>query len=86
MGTIAARDALRVLELTEQVAAGLLIAARQGLALRDRQTPLALTPALAAMQGDLAQRLPLIVEDRALDRELRGLVDAIRAQAWCLYA
>ena len=86
MGTIAARDALRVLELTEQVAAGLLIAARQGLALRDRQTPLALTPALATMQGDLAQRLPLIVEDRALDRELRGLVDAIRAQAWCLYA
>lgn len=86
MGTIAARDALRVLELTEQVAAGLLIAARQGLSLRDRQTPLALAPALAAMQGDLAERLPLIVEDRALDRELRGLVDAIRAQAWCLYA
>ena len=85
MGTIAARDALRVLELTEQVAAGLLIAARQGLSLRDRQTSLALAPALAAMQGDLAERLPLIVEDRALDRELRGLVDAIRAQAWRLY-
>ncbi len=85
MGTIAARDALRVLELTEQVAAGLLIAARQGLALRDEQTPLALTPALGAMQADLAERLPLIVEDRALDRELRGLIESIRARQWSLY-
>jgi histidine ammonia-lyase len=86
MGTIAARDALRVLDLTEQVAAGALIASRQGLALRERQVPLALTPALAAMQADLADRLALIVEDRALDRELHGLIDAIRAQAWSLYA
>lgn len=86
MGTIAARDALRVLDLTEQVTAGLLIAARQGLALRERQAPLTLSPALAAMQSDLADRLPLLVEDRALDRELRGLVDAIREQAWSLYA
>jgi histidine ammonia-lyase len=34
MGTIAARDCLRVLELTEQVAAAMLIAARQAMALR----------------------------------------------------
>jgi histidine ammonia-lyase len=38
------------------------------------------------MQADLAARLPLIDEDRALDKELRGLVDAIRCQAWDLYA
>ncbi|WP_092948524.1 histidine ammonia-lyase [Roseateles sp. YR242] len=86
MGTIAARDALRVLDLTEQVAAGVLIAARQGLALRERLTPLALSPAVAGMQADLSERLPLVVEDRALDRELRGLVDALRARAWNLYA
>lgn len=85
MGTIAARDALRVLDLTEQVAAAMLIAARQGLALRDRLSPLALTPALAGMQADLSARLPLVDEDRALDRELRGLVDAIRQQAWSLH-
>ena len=36
MGTIAARDCLRVIELTEQVVAGMLIAARQALALRQR--------------------------------------------------
>ncbi|PTT88821.1 histidine ammonia-lyase [Pelomonas sp. HMWF004] len=85
MGTIAARDALRVLDLTEQVVAATLIAARQGVELRDRQAPLALTPNLAAMQGDLAGRLPLIVEDRALDRELVSLIEGIRRQAWGLY-
>lgn len=36
MGTIAARDCLRVIELTEQVVAGMLIAARQAVALRQR--------------------------------------------------
>ncbi|TXD89541.1 aromatic amino acid lyase [Mitsuaria sp. TWR114] len=85
MGTIAARDALRVLDLTEQVAAGLLIACRQGLGLRERLAPLTLSPALAAMQSDLAARLPLIVEDRALDRELGALIEAIRARDWSLY-
>jgi histidine ammonia-lyase len=75
-----------VLDLTEQVVAATLIAARQGLALRERQAPLALTPALAAMQDDLAARLPLIDEDRALDKELVALIDAIRTQAWSLYA
>jgi hypothetical protein len=34
MGTIAARDAIRVLELTEQVAAATLLAANQGVAAR----------------------------------------------------
>lgn len=86
MGTIAARDALRVLDLTEQVAAGVLMAARQGLGLRDRISPLALSPSLSAMQADLSGRMPLVVEDRALDRELRDLVDAIRARSWSLYA
>src|SRR5690606_39086884 len=39
MGTIAARDCLRVLELTEQVAAALLITVRQGAWLRQRVQP-----------------------------------------------
>jgi len=85
MGTIAARDCLRVLELTEQVVAAMLIAARQGLALRARQQDLALSPALAAMQADLAQRIALVEEDRALDGDLQALLVALRAQAWSLY-
>jgi len=85
MGTIAARDCLRVLELTEQVVAAMLIAARQGLALRARQHDLSLSPALAAMQADLTQRIALVEEDRALDADLQALLSALRAEAWSLY-
>jgi len=86
MGTIAARDCLRVLELTEQVAAALLVTARQGTALRRRLQPdLSMGAALAGMEADLAARIPLIVEDRALDRELIALIAAIRAESWSLY-
>lgn len=86
MGTIAARDCLRVLELTEQVVAALLITARQGIALRQRVQPdLVMGAALSQMHADLAVRLPLIVEDRALDHELLGLIDAIRSESWKLY-
>ena len=86
MGTIAARDALRIVELTEQVVAALLVTARQGIALRrslDGGAQLSAAP--EAMYADLAARLPLVVEDRALDIELRQLLAAVRAEAWSLY-
>lgn len=87
MGTIAARDCLRIVELTEQVVAALLVTARQGIALRrGLDAGLVLSPGLAAMQADLEARLPLVVEDRALDTELRQLLAAIRGRAWELYA
>lgn len=86
MGTIAARDCLRVLELTEQVVAAMLIAGRQGLALRQRaEASLHLPDALASMLADLSERIPLIEEDRALDGDLQRLLVAIRAQSWSLY-
>jgi histidine ammonia-lyase len=86
MGTIAARDCLRVLELTEQVAAAMLITARQGVALRQRIDPRAkLDGAAAHMYADLCQRIALVDEDRALDGELQALVDAIRGEHWALY-
>jgi len=87
MGTIAARDALRVLELAEQVVAALLLTARQGLALRKAlDGAVRLAPEAEAMAEDLAARIALVVEDRALDQELRQLIDAIRDRAWGLYA
>lgn len=87
MGTIAARDCLRVIELTEQVVAGMLIAARQGLALRQRVGLEAqLHDALADMYADLGERIPLVEEDRALEGELRRLLLDIRTQSWELYA
>lgn len=86
MGTIAARDCLRVLELVEQVAAALLITARQGIALRQRVQPdLSMGATLTDMYADLSARIELIEEDRALDRELVALVEAIRSESWSLY-
>jgi histidine ammonia-lyase len=83
MGTIAARDCLRVLDLTDQVLAAMLITARQGLALRRRADPsLAVPPALAAFEADLSDRVPLVVEDRALDRDLQALLAARDEPVW----
>ena len=87
MGTIAARDALRVLELTEQVVAAMLIAARQAVVLRQRvQTDVPVGEAVRAWVADLAARVPLVEEDRALDQDLQRLLADIRDRAWSLYA
>ena len=86
MGTIAARDALRVLELTEQVVAAMLVAARQAVALRRRVRPdVLLGDALRVWVDDLADRVPLVAEDRALDRDLAGLLGDIHDRVWSLY-
>lgn len=87
MGTIAARDCLRVIELTEQVAAAMLVAARQGVELRQRVAPEAvLSGAPATMLDDLRARIALVEEDRALDGELHALLAGIRNRDWNLYA
>lgn len=86
MGTISSRDCLRVLQLTEQVAAALLIAVYQGVSLRlispERVT---LSPRLEKMMIDLSKKLILVVEDRALQPDLEQLLDAIKLRAWPLY-
>lgn len=85
MGTIAARDALRVLELTEQVAVGLLIAVRQGITLRQGIKPQVLTEELSGFMRNLEALIPFITEDRQLDGELKTLLLQLRAQSWSLY-
>ena len=86
MGTIAARDCLRVLELSEQVGAAMLIAARQALALRQRLQPLHLTPALSAMFDALCNAIAFVDEDRALDGDLQRLLTEMRDGRWRSYA
>jgi histidine ammonia-lyase len=89
MGTIASRDCLRVLELTEQVAAILAVAVRQAVALRDRTGApgsARLAPEAAAFLADLQGLVPFIEEDRPLDRVLRDLTLQIQEQRWSLYA
>ena len=86
MGTIAARDALRSLELTEQVAAATLLAANQGVWLRERAGKQDIPAPLAAMREQLANDFPPVIEDRALEGELRLCLERIRTQHWRLYA
>ncbi len=87
MGTIAARDALRVLELTEQVAAALTIACCQALRIRQDRGELLeedLPAGLGAFVSVVGERVPFIDEDRPLDHVLRAMGEDIQAQAWPL--
>lgn len=86
MGTIAARDALRSLELTEQVAAATLLAANQGVWLRQRAGKQDIPAPLAAMREQLAADFPPVIGDRALEGELRLCLERIRSRHWGLYA
>ncbi|WP_137973452.1 histidine ammonia-lyase [Pseudomonas sp. F(2018)] len=86
MGTIAARDALRSLELTEQVAAATLLAANQGVWLRERAGKTDIPAPLASMREQLATDFPPVIEDRALEGELRLCLARIRSRHWGLYA
>jgi histidine ammonia-lyase len=85
MGTIAARDCLRVLELSEQVVAAMLIAARQALALRQRLQALHMTPSLTAMFDSLCNAIGFVEEDRALDGDLQQLLRGMAEGRWCPY-
>lgn len=88
MGTIAARDCLRNLQLTEQVTAAVLLACCQGLELRIRQGDLQADTIGAGIMATLAEvrttSAPLS-EDRALDNELRQLIEHIQLRKWPLY-
>ncbi|MBR8123333.1 aromatic amino acid lyase [Burkholderia multivorans] len=80
MGTIAARDCLRVLALTEQVAAAHVLASVQAARLRLRDDPdTQLSPVLRAFIDDVSSQSPLVVEDRPLEAELRALTARIAA-------
>ena len=88
MGTIAARDCLRVLQLTEQVAAAALLAAVQGTEQRlalDGQSVGRLAPALRQTLSDVRAMSPVLTEDRPLEGELRALIATIQQASWPLY-
>jgi histidine ammonia-lyase len=79
MGTIAARDCLRVIELTEQVAAALLVAVRQACALRHPGgLPRRLGNGLRSGFERVVELVPFVGEDRRLDHDLRRLLAVIR--------
>ncbi|MDR1811468.1 MAG: aromatic amino acid ammonia-lyase [Candidatus Fibromonas sp.] len=71
MGTIAARDCIRVVELTEQVVAATLLASVQALRLRGKNT-------------DAFEDFVFLEEDRQLEQELRQTVENLKKQKWKL--
>jgi histidine ammonia-lyase len=74
MGTIAARDCRRVLELTQQVVAASLLAATHGVKLRCLVSPgTEIKPSLQDYVDSFVSEHPLLTEDRPLENELRAL-------------
>src|SRR5690625_6132322 len=73
MGTIAARDCIRVLELTEQVAAAGLLASTQALELRKQQSDFEqrnITAPLQTLYDHVRRYCALVDEARPLEGEL----------------
>ncbi len=88
MGTISARDCLRVIELTEQAVAGHLVACVQSLRLRLKSGDLSsqdLTEDLMCFMDELDPVIPFIDEDQPLEPVLRHLLNLIGEQHWTLY-
>jgi len=90
MGTIAARDCLLILELTEQVAAALLIAVRQALEIRQRQNPnqdseFRMSDEVKGFSRSLRTLIPLVVHGVTIEPVLRKLVPIIQNQEFPLY-
>jgi histidine ammonia-lyase len=83
MGTIAARDCIRILELTEQVAVAVLFAVVQGVELRGNVDKL--SPALQKTVLQLREHSSFLSVDRALEQELRLCLELVRKQHWILY-
>ncbi|CAO4835919.1 MAG: Histidine ammonia-lyase [Holosporales bacterium] len=88
MGTIAARDALRVIELTHQVLAAHMIATLQAVRIRMKQNRLNLdhlTNDISLYIASIENIIPYITDDQPLDTCLRTLVKKIHDQDFYLY-
>jgi histidine ammonia-lyase len=88
MGTIAARDCQRVLDLVEQVLAAGMLACWQGVQLRLRNGSLKETELQPAIRQSLQQTATVfefLDEDRPLEADLRRATQCIRDRFWALY-
>ena len=83
MGTIAARDCIRVLELTEQVVAATLIAVVQGVELRNNSS--VLSDQLQKTRVQVRENVDFLGVDREMDQDLRMCIQLIRERYWHLY-
>lgn len=89
MGTIASRDCIRVLQLTEQIAAAQLLAVTQAIYLRKNDADFdqaAITPSLEKMYSSVRDFFDILDEDRPLEAVLRQTVAYIQEKKWDLYS
>ena len=80
MGTIAARDALRVNELTAQTAAVHVLATAQAIDIRLKRgelTPELIGPRIGAQLETIRMEFPFLGEDRPMDDDLASLTEQI---------
>ena len=88
MGTISARDSVRVLELTEQVASALLIAVRQAMEIRTLQDKTyRQTLGWEAVQflEQIEEIIPFVEADIPLDSTLHMIIQRLAERGWSLY-
>ncbi|MDA3899604.1 MAG: aromatic amino acid ammonia-lyase [Spirochaetes bacterium] len=79
MGTIAARDAKRICELTERVVAILLMAASQACDIRGN---IERRPNIKKIHDNIRSLSEVIVYDREMDKDIVKIVSHIRSQEW----
>ncbi|MES1986779.1 MAG: histidine ammonia-lyase, partial [Pseudomonadota bacterium] len=82
-------DCLRVLELTEQVAAAMVMATVQGVTLRQNlveASPTSLPEAVIEFMKNVGEHTAFLDEDRPLEAELRKMTHLIREGHWELYS
>ncbi len=87
MGTIAARDTMRIIELTEQATVATMLAAWQACQLRKQQTAyiIAVSANLSDFLLHIGANFALLTEDRPLEQELRYWLAAVREQQLTVY-
>ena len=87
MGTIAARDCLRVLQLTEQVMAAHTLACVQAVTLRQRLGVgrITFSGAFEEFAKDVSETFGFLDEDRPLETDLRCVTSFIQQARWQLY-
>ena len=88
MGTISARDCLRVIQLTQQTVAAAVLITSQALQLRVNSGEFAeehLSEAVSEFKSDIFSVFKLVEIDRPLDVDLRRIHGFIDEQRWSLY-
>jgi histidine ammonia-lyase len=84
MGTIASRDCIRVLELSEQVLSACLLASVQALRLRVTRSEIdaARIKPLKDLIDQVSASFAFLAADRQLEGDLRATLAAIREKHW----